>query len=131
MAHSLELRPVLLDHHIVEFVCSLPASVRLRKKRLLLDAVRDVAPAPLLEEITSRPKRAFSFPFTRWLAEDLRSTVEQTFQTDRLAAAGILNAEAVQAVWRRFRHSPGSVGWSRLWSLFVLQRWCETMKVHL
>src|SRR5712692_3795920 len=38
MAHSLEVRPVFLDHHLVEFLLSIPASIRMQQKRLLLGA---------------------------------------------------------------------------------------------
>ena len=62
MASSLELRPVLLDDAIVEFVMSLPMTQRLQKKKLLLDATREVMPAPLQSELLARPKRGFTFP---------------------------------------------------------------------
>ncbi len=43
MAHSLELRPVFLDHKLVEFVFAMPGSLRMQHKKLLLesDAQRD------------------------------------------------------------------------------------------
>jgi len=129
MAHSLELRPVFLDHKIVEYVFSLPASLRMQNKRLLLDAMRVLMSAKLYEEIVTRPKRVFSFPFARWMAGDLRTAVEASFESDRIRATGVLNPAAVQDVWRRFLAHPGRVGWSRVWSLFILQRWCETMRI--
>jgi asparagine synthase (glutamine-hydrolysing) len=127
MAHSLEVRPVFLDHKVVEQVLALPASIRLQKKRLLLAATRELCPDGLYEELVTRPKRTFTFPFARWLARDLRATVEETFQAERLGRIGLLSPEAVGSLWRKYLRSPASVGWSRIWSLFVLQRWCETM----
>jgi len=129
MAHSIELRPVFLDHRLVEYVFTLPAALRMQKKKLLLDSMRGVMAPAVYEEIVTRPKRTFSFPFAHWLAEDLRPTVEDAFRSERVKAARILNPAAVQEVWRRFLAHPGRVGWSRVWSLFVLQRWCETMGV--
>ena len=73
MAHSLELRPVFLDHKLVEYVFSLPASLRMQNKRLLLDAMRGLMSAKVYEEIVARPKRVFSFPFAHWMAGDLRA----------------------------------------------------------
>ena len=131
MAHSLEVRPVLLDHKVVEQVLALPASIRLQKKCLLLAATRELFPHGLYEELVSRPKRTFTFPFARWLARDLRATIEETFRAERLRRIGLLNPEAVGSLWRQYLRSPASVGWSRIWSLFVLQRWCETMNVGL
>jgi asparagine synthase (glutamine-hydrolysing) len=129
MAHSLELRPVFLDHALMEYTFSLPASLRMQKKKLLLDAMRRLMLPAVYEEIVARPKRTFSFPYHRWLSVDLRSTVEAAFAADRLRGVGVLNPGAVQSVWRRFLAHPARVGWSRVWSLFVLQRWCETMNV--
>jgi asparagine synthase (glutamine-hydrolysing) len=129
MAHSLEVRPVFLDHELMEYTFSLPASLRLQKKKLLLDAMqRFIAPAAY-EEIATRPKRGFVIPYTRWLAEDLRPAVDAAFAQERLRAVGVLNPAAVKKVWRRFLAHPARVGWSRVWSLFVLQRWCETMNI--
>ena len=129
MAHSLELRPVFLDHKLVEYVFSLPASLRMQNKRLLLDAMRGLMSAKVYEEIVIRPKRVFSFPFARWMVGELRTTIEASFESDRISATGVLNPATVQSVWRRFLAHPGRVGWSRVWSLFIMQRWCETMRI--
>ena len=129
MAHSLEVRPVMLDHRVVEHVLSLPSCVRLQKKRLLLDATRDYMPDSLYSDLVSRPKRTFTFPFSRWISEDLRTAIQETFRPDRLAAAGVLNPDNVQKLWIRYLENPAAVGWSRLWTVFVLARWCELMRV--
>jgi asparagine synthase (glutamine-hydrolysing) len=129
MAHSLELRPLFLDHKLVEHVFSLPASLRMQNKRMLLDALRELLSAEAYQEIATRPKRVFSFPFARWMAGELRGEVEASFQDDRIRAIGVLNPAAVRSVWRRFLAHPARVGWSRVWSLFVMQRWCETMQI--
>jgi asparagine synthase (glutamine-hydrolysing) len=130
MAHSLEVRPVFLDHALVEYVLSLPAGVRLDKKRLLLEATRGLMPEGLFSELLGRPKRTFTFPFARWLGGELRAQIEETFEPARMEATGVLNARTTQALWRRYLRSPAAVGWSRIWSLYVLQRWCETMHLH-
>jgi len=129
MAHSLEVRPVLLDHAVVEYVMRLPISLRLQKKQLLFDAVRPWMPPELLADLSARPKRGFTFPFARWLGGSLRETIEDVFGAERLAVAGVLNPGAVRKLWRRYLEKPESVGWSRLWSVFVLARWCEIMQV--
>jgi hypothetical protein len=36
---------------------------------------------------------------------------------------GLLDANQVQQVWKNFLK--GETSWSRPWSLYVLQRWCE------
>ena len=91
MAHSLEVRPVMLDHAVVEYVLSLPSSIRLQKKRLLLDATRAYMPDALYSDLIARPKSTFTFPFSRWIRGDLRATIQETLSPDRLAVAGVLN----------------------------------------
>ncbi|HEY4879212.1 MAG TPA: asparagine synthase (glutamine-hydrolyzing) [Candidatus Acidoferrales bacterium] len=130
MAHSLELRPVLLDHAIVEYVLGLTPAQRLGNKQLLLRAMRGILPSTLESDLASRPKRTFTFPFAQWLGKDLRSTIGDTFEPGSLNLAGVLDPQAVQTLWQRYLKSPESVGWSRLWIVFVLARWCEVMQVE-
>jgi asparagine synthase (glutamine-hydrolysing) len=129
MAHSIEVRPVILDHRVVEFLLAVPSSLRMQQKRLLLDATKTFMPSALLSDLESRRKRTFTFPFKRWLSHDLRLVLKDTFASDRLRGTGILDPNYVNRLWDRYERSEGDVGWSRIWSLFVLQRWCELMQV--
>ena len=129
MAHSIEVRPVFLDHRLVEFLLSVPSSIRMRQKRLLLDAAKVFLPPALLADLETRRKRTFTFPFQRWLSRDLRRVLREGFATDRLRRTGVLEPAAVNRLWGRYERSEGAVGWSRIWNLFVLQRWCELMQV--
>ena len=129
MAHSIEVRPVLLDHRVVEFLLPVPSSIRIQHKRLLLDATKTFLPPALLADLESRRKRTFTFPFKQWLTHDLRGLLKETFAPDRSRRAGILDAEQVNRVWDHYQRSESAVGWSRIWNLFVLQRWCELMQV--
>jgi asparagine synthase (glutamine-hydrolysing) len=131
MAHSLEVRPVMLDHTVVEHVLSLPPSIRLQKKRLLLDATRECMPDSLYSDLLARPKRTFTFPFSRWISGDLRPKIEAALDPDRLSAVGVLNPDAVARLWKRYLENPAAVGWSRVWTIFVLARWCEIMQVKV
>ena len=129
MAHSIEVRPVFLDHKVVEFLRPVPAQVRMQKKKLLLDAAKRFLPAALLEDLASRRKRTFTFPFQRWLSNDLRGALKEAFAPDRLRRTGILEPAAVNRVWEHYERSESAVGWSRIWNLFVLERWCEIMQI--
>jgi asparagine synthase (glutamine-hydrolysing) len=78
--------------------------------------------------VVHRPKRGFTLPFERWLREQLKSEVEKTLcrsADGRLAA--VLDPKAVQQVWGDFLNVRTS--WSRPWSLYVLERWCELNSV--
>ena len=67
MAHSLEVRPPFLDHRIVEFAATLPASLKIRGSRqkvLLKELMRDKLPASVLR----RKKVGFDIPGARLAA---------------------------------------------------------------
>ena len=113
---------------MVEFVLS--GSVPGRPKELLLQAVKRFMPADLFADLKSRAKRTFTFPFPAWLSRQLKPAIEEAFSTQRLAERGILQPAAVRRIWERFQRSPETVGWSRIWSLFVLARWCEAMDIR-
>lgn len=70
MWHALEVRPILLDHPLVEHALALPSSMKMKNKRqkaILVDAVSDLLPAELL----SRAKTGFDLPMGIWLQHDL------------------------------------------------------------
>ena len=129
MSHSIEVRPVFLDHRLVEFLLPVPSETRIHQKRLLLEAAKSFLPRNLLEDLETRRKRTFTFPFKRWITRDLHRTMQETFSQQRLHGQRVLEFGAVDDLWRRYERSEASVGWSRIWSLFVLQRWCEIMQV--
>jgi asparagine synthase (glutamine-hydrolysing) len=129
MAHSIEVRPVFLDHRVIEFLLPIPSSIRMQQKRLLLDAAKGFMPPALLADLAARRKRTFTFPFQRWLSHDLRNVMKETFSPERLRQTGILDPAAVNRIWEHYERSESAVGWSRIWNLFVLQRWCELMQV--
>jgi asparagine synthase (glutamine-hydrolysing) len=81
MAHSLEVRSPLLDHRLVEFAASLPASLKMRGwtgKAILRDTVRRHLPAATLR----KRKQGFSVPLREWLRGGLHEMVR-----DYLSAA--------------------------------------------
>ena len=121
MAHGLELRVPFLDRALVEACFRIPGNRKLQgdspKSLLLASLGVDLPP-----QIVNRPKRGFTLPFERWLRREMRRVVEDVLLKSNWDQTA-LSASAVQAVWNRFLASETS--WSRPWSLFVLQRWCE------
>ena len=68
MAHSIEARPALLDHRIVEFAASVPPHLRLKgttTKYLFKQAMRGVLP----DSIIDRRKQGFAIRW-RWFSGD-------------------------------------------------------------
>ena len=120
MAHGLELRVPFLDRGLVEACFRIPGKQKLGHlpKSLLLASLGVELPM----EIVKRPKRGFTLPFERWLRGEMRPVVEDAL-LGRNSDWSLLNGVAVRAVWNRFL--AGETSWSRPWSLFVFQRWCE------
>ena len=66
MAHSLEVRPPLLDHKLVEWAGALPADFKLHRgvgKRILKNSFEK----RLSREFLSRKKQGFALPLHEWL----------------------------------------------------------------
>jgi asparagine synthase (glutamine-hydrolysing) len=102
----------------------------MRQKRLLFEAARRFMSEDLLDDLAARPKRTFTFPLAHWIRREMRSMMEETFAPSQLNSVGVLQSGAVQTLWRRYAELPAQVGWSRVWDLFVLVRWCEMMDMH-
>jgi asparagine synthase (glutamine-hydrolysing) len=120
MAHSLEVRVPFLDHPLVEYVARLPGYMKVnngKPKPLLVEAMGDLLPA----EVVSQPKRTFTLPWERWLRGPLRQEVASEFESLAPSLLECLEPHAARNVWTSFLQ--GRTSWSRVWSLFVLNRW--------
>lgn len=70
MAHSIELRPIFLDHKVVEFATSLPYNYKIinnETKFILKDTFKNELP----NHIFNKPKRGFNLPIEEWINNDL------------------------------------------------------------
>jgi asparagine synthase (glutamine-hydrolysing) len=123
MAHGLEVRVPLIDHQLVRRILAFPGSWKLDAKMpkpLLVKALHGQLP----DKIVHRPKRGFTLPFEHWLRSDLRPVVEAALNRIADGALGTLISQpAALRVWNDFLERRTS--WSRPWSLYVLQSWCE------
>ena len=90
MAHSLEVREPLMDHLLVEWLASLPSSLKVRGqegKYLLKKTMEPFLPS----EILYRPKQGFAVPLARWFRGPLRQRLTDTVLGPRLAGTGVFN----------------------------------------
>jgi asparagine synthase (glutamine-hydrolysing) len=114
MAVSLEVRPPLLDHKLVEFMLSVDAAL-LRQgptgKRVLRSVLRGRVP----DEVLTRPKKGFSMPVLQWIDQrpDMLKSV-----LSRLARSGILRSA------RRVR-----LDGEQIWTLLMLDAWMNHGKL--
>jgi asparagine synthase (glutamine-hydrolysing) len=121
MAHALEVRSPLLDHHVVEFAASLPERLKMRglvQKRILKRISRDLLPSGILE----RRKMGFGVPIDRWLRRELRDMAGDVLLSPRAQQRGYFRPERVRALFED--HVSGrAVEHFRLWNLLMLELW--------
>jgi asparagine synthase (glutamine-hydrolysing) len=123
MAHGLELRVPLIDHHLARKVLALPGPWKLDAKMpkpLLVKALGGQLP----DKVVHRTKRGFTLPFEHWLRDSLRPVVEKSLrEIEDGALGGMISRAASLRLWDDFLQ--GRTSWSRPWSLYVLQCWCQ------
>jgi asparagine synthase (glutamine-hydrolysing) len=121
MAVSLETREPMLDHKLLEYTATIPASLKLHNgttKYLLRRLLQRRLPASILE----RPKQGFAAPIGRWLSGPLRSLGQDLLFDGRLAQRGLFREAAVRRLWTD--HCAGRADHRhRLWSLVMLELW--------
>jgi asparagine synthase (glutamine-hydrolysing) len=120
MAVSLEARVPLLDHHLVEFAVSLPASLKMREgsgKWILRRAIDGIVPP----EVLARPKRGFTLPLRDWFRGPLRSRVER-LSDERNHVIEFVEPAAVRRLVKE--HMTGRKDhYTWLWRLLALEAW--------
>ncbi|MFM6850623.1 MAG: asparagine synthase-related protein, partial [Terrabacter sp.] len=123
MAASLELRPPLLDHRLVELAFRLPSSVKVRAgttKWVLKEVARPLLP----DEVVDRGKVDLRVPLDAWFRGSLRDTAR-----DRLTGAGSWVGDTFdRAVVDDLlaRHDRGADEATRLFTLLGLEMWHDT-----
>ncbi|MCI0490566.1 MAG: asparagine synthase (glutamine-hydrolyzing) [Blastocatellia bacterium] len=124
MAHSLEAREPLLDHKLIEFAQTIPASLKLHglaSKYIFKQAVKGLIP----DEIISRPKQGFGVPINRWFNNELRELLYDTLTDARTRQRGLFNQRAVRAILDEHRRGRRDNA-RHLWELLVLELWHRT-----
>jgi asparagine synthase (glutamine-hydrolysing) len=128
MACSLEQRVPLVDHLFFESVDRLPDKTRYhpigRKSMLRRIGLRGLDPA-----LFDRPKSGFVLPLDRWMRRGLQNAMDQTLRDPTAIAQVGLDPGAVMRLWQAFLANAPGIYWSRIWSIYVLIRWCHSNRV--
>ena len=123
MAHSLETRVPYLDHHLVEFMLSLPDEMKVHGgvgKRLLRAVLASYVPV----DIYNQPKTGFGVPIGRWLRGPLRDWAESLLDARRLNQEGVFQTSVIRRLWDS--HLSGTVDVEQaLWPVLMFQTWRE------
>jgi asparagine synthase (glutamine-hydrolysing) len=119
MASSLEQHVPLVDQVLFENVDRLGDQARYRplgRKAML----RRIGLRGLDPTLFERPKSGFVLPFDRWIRRGLKNAMDP----QAIAPAG-LDPAAVERLWRAFLDGAPGMYWSRVWSVYVIIRWCH------
>ena len=123
MGNSLEVRTPFLDHHLVEYVFSLPTNYKIdknSKKKILKDSFIEDLPS----NVFNRKKHGFEVPMEKWFQNELKSYLKsKIFNNNPLVEAGYLNQnELSQMEHNLFKGSSGDTV-LQTWALIVLENW--------
>jgi len=122
MSHGLEVRVPMLDHTIVDFMFSLPASFKIDKtsrKKLLRLAFSDILPPEILE----KPKHGFEIPLLPWLRNELNTMINELLCESAIKKQGIFNFSKIQNQKLHLHSVNPSESPVHLWTLLVFQVW--------
>jgi asparagine synthase (glutamine-hydrolysing) len=127
MAHSLEVRVPLLDHTFIEWVSSLPPTLKLNGAEGKYILKKSLEPH-LSEDILYRAKKGFSIPTAAWLRGPLRATVRTAVLSPMLLDTGIFNESYLRHMVEQ--HESGLKDYSAaLWSMLMFEAFLR-VSVH-
>ena len=122
MAHSIEARPPLLDHRLVEFAATIPPHLRYRNgttKYLFKQALRGDLPDTLID----RRKQGFAVPLARWFRGPLFGYARDVLLSPGSRERGVLNPAAVERYLQM--HQRGRDLDLQLWTMLSFELWCR------
>ena len=128
MAHSVEVRPPFLDHRIVEFAATLPATLKIRgscQKVLLKELMKNKLPY----SIPWRKKIGFDIPTHKWLRGPLRSLMVETVTAGASDHPELFQPNVLETLVRRHLERKINLGY-HLWGLMLLFLWMKKWRIQ-
>jgi len=116
MAHGLEVRVPLLDHHFIEWVARIPSGLKLKGgegKYIFKKSLEKVLP----HDILYRKKMGFAVPLDRWFRGPLAGQVRDLATSSALQSTGFFDPDALARVVQRHlagRRDHSAVIWALL-----------------
>jgi asparagine synthase (glutamine-hydrolysing) len=128
MAHAVEVRPAFLDHRIVEFAATLPASLKIRgyRQKFLL---KEVMKGKLPPSVVRRKKVGFDIPAHDWLRGPLRPLLVETLEGGASEYAGMFQPGMIGHYLRCHLERRANLGY-HLWGLMHLFLWMKRWRIQ-
>lgn len=123
MAHSVEVRPPLLDHNFVQLLFNIPGSVKMGKmgfKRKQL--MRKLAHQKFPQHLVAGKKQGFSAPINPWMRTIFKSLIDSELNEKRIQELGFFEHRTVASLVKRHDEYKENVGY-HLWNLINFSLW--------
>jgi asparagine synthase (glutamine-hydrolysing) len=122
MAHSLEARAPMLDHHFLEFVAKIPADLKLKQGKESKYIFKKAAEPFLPGEIIYRPKMGFGVPTDHWFRDELKDMVHDTLLSPKAIGRGYFRRQYLERIVTE--HENSERNWQYvIWNLLMLELW--------
>ncbi|MBV9230116.1 MAG: asparagine synthase (glutamine-hydrolyzing), partial [Chloroflexi bacterium] len=124
MFNSLETRAPLLDQQLVEYVSSLPTTLRTRSntlKYLLKKVAADMLPG----EVLTRSKQGFGVPIKHWFRSELLGYAHELLDAPRAHQRGIFNPAFVRGLLQAHASTEQVNHSQAIWALLCLELWFQ------
>ena len=125
MAHGLEVRPMLLDHPLVEYIYALPEKFKSGKyedKSFFIESVLKYFPP----ELKNRKKMGFELPFIHWMAGDLKPQFEELLNSPN--AHAIFQSSYIKKTTQSLQKGNPP---RALWAWGILLAWLEKHQLKI
>ncbi|MBV9770187.1 MAG: asparagine synthase (glutamine-hydrolyzing) [Bryobacterales bacterium] len=128
MAHAVEVRPPFLDHRIVEFASSLPASFKIQgsRQKVILSNLMRSKPFP---EILNRKKIGFDIPTHDWFRGPLRPLLEEALAFASAEHGDFFDIRRIEDHVRAHMDRRANLGY-HLWGLMTLFLWMKQWRIQ-
>ncbi|MCB5286978.1 MAG: asparagine synthase (glutamine-hydrolyzing) [Candidatus Cloacimonetes bacterium] len=128
MGHSVESRAPFLDHRLVEFVFSLPASYKIQppyRKLIHRKALENCVPQEISER---KDKSVFGSPFcSRWMRHEHKDFIQDILYSQEFRNRGIWNLPVVQQRWQGYLSGKNRDA-EMLYNVMSLELWHRIFK---
>jgi len=127
MSWGLEGRVPFLDHELVEFAATMPASIKLagEGKFILKEAARTVIPAAVID----RPKGYFPVPALKYLRGSVLDYVSDALTSDAAKMRGMFNPAYVSRLLDEPETHITPLRGSKLWQIGLLELWLQAQGI--
>lgn len=129
MSNSLEVRPVFLDHLIVEAALRMPENYKVTwnyKKKILIDSYKDLIPS----EVYERPKHGFSIELLPFFRNQFWEKINDLYLNESFVKEqGIFDYKEIENLKRHLKNGQGKDIQALIWSLITFQNfWLKYME---